>query len=57
VLRSCPRPSIGLYTCDRRVGSEVVNAVRMTYVIQRKSRFYVVDYDGLDPRTGRERRR
>jgi hypothetical protein len=29
----------------------------MTYVIQRKSRFYVVDYDGLDPLTGRERRR
>jgi hypothetical protein len=57
VLGSCPRPSIGLYTCDRRVGSEVVNAVRMTYVIQRKSRFYVVDYDGLDPLTGRERRR
>jgi integrase len=29
----------------------------MTYIVQRKSRFYVVAYDGLDPLTGRERRR
>ena len=29
----------------------------MTYVVQRKDRFYVVDYDGLDPLTGKERRR
>ena len=29
----------------------------MTYIIQRKDRFYVVAYDGLDPLTGRERRR
>jgi len=29
----------------------------MTYIIKRKDRFYVVAYDGLDPLTGRERRR
>ena len=29
----------------------------MAYIVQRKDRFYVVDYDGLDPLTGRERRR
>jgi integrase len=30
----------------------------MTYIVQRKDRFYVVDYDGLDnPLTGKERRR
>lgn len=29
----------------------------MAYIIQRKDRFYVVDYDGIDPVTGRERRR
>ena len=29
----------------------------MAYIVQRKDRFYVVDYDGLDPITGRERRR
>ena len=29
----------------------------MTYVVERRSRFYVVAYDGLDPLTGRERRR
>ena len=29
----------------------------MTYIIQRKDRFYVVAYDGLDPLTGGERRR
>ncbi len=44
-----------------RVGSEVVNAagrwVAMTYIVQRKSRFYVVAYDGIDTLTGRERRR
>jgi integrase len=28
-----------------------------TYIVQRKDRFYVVAYDGLDPLTGRERRR
>lgn len=27
------------------------------YVVERKDRFYVVTYDGLDPATGRERRR
>lgn len=29
----------------------------MTYLVQRKNRFYVVVYDGLDPLTGRERLR
>lgn len=29
----------------------------MTYIVQRKDRFYVVAYDGVDPLTGRERRR
>lgn len=29
----------------------------MTYIVQRQDRFYVVTYDGLDPLTGRERRR
>ena len=29
----------------------------MTYIVQRKNRFYVVAYDGLDPLTGKERRR
>ena len=30
---------------------------RMAYIISRNSRFYVVAYDGVDPATGRERRR
>jgi len=29
----------------------------MTYIVQRRDRFYVVAYDGLDPLTRRERRR
>ena len=29
----------------------------MAYIVQRKDRFYVVDYDGIDPITGKERRR
>lgn len=29
----------------------------MTYIVQCKDRFYVVAYDGLDPLTGKERRR
>jgi hypothetical protein len=29
----------------------------MAYVIERNDRFYVVAYDGNDPRTGREKRR
>jgi len=29
----------------------------MTYIVQRKDRFYVVAYDGIDPLTGKERRR
>lgn len=29
----------------------------MSYIVQRKDRFYVVAYDGLDPITGKERRR
>lgn len=30
---------------------------RMTYIVQRQDRFYVVAYDGVDPLTGKERRR
>ena len=33
------------------------HASAMAYIIERKDRFYVVAYDGLDPLTGRERRR
>jgi hypothetical protein len=40
-----------------RAGVYIVDARRMTYIVQRKDRFYVVAYDGLDPLTGRERRR
>lgn len=29
----------------------------MAYIVQRNNQFYVVDYDGVDPRTGKERRR
>jgi len=29
----------------------------MSYIVQRQDRFYVVAYDGIDPLTGRERRR
>jgi integrase len=29
----------------------------MAYIIERHSRFYVVDYDGVDPHTNKERRR
>ena len=29
----------------------------MSHIVQRQDRFYVVAYDGLDPLTGRERRR
>ncbi len=29
----------------------------MAYTIERKDRFYVVAYDGIDPITGRERRK
>ena len=29
----------------------------MSYIVQRNDRVYVVAYDGLDPLTGRERRR
>ena len=29
----------------------------MTYIVQRQDRFYVVAYDGVDPLTGKERRR
>lgn len=29
----------------------------MAYIVERKDRFFVVDYDGVDPITGRERRK
>ena len=35
----------------------MVDDCHMAYIVQRKDRFYVVDYDGIDPITGRERRR
>ena len=31
--------------------------IRMAYIVTRNTRFYVVAYDGIDPLTGRERRR
>lgn len=34
-----------------------VSIIEMAYIISRNNRFYVVAYDGLDPATGRERRR
>lgn len=39
------------------LGVDVVHAVAMSYIIQRQNRFYVVAYCGLDPLTGKERRR
>jgi integrase len=35
----------------------VDQALSMTYIVQRQDRFYVVANDGLDPLTGKERRR
>lgn len=35
----------------------VADDMRMAYIVTRNSRFYVVVYDGIDPLTGRERRR
>ena len=35
----------------------VADDIRMAYIVTRNSRFYVVAYDGIDPLTGRERRR
>jgi integrase len=44
---------------DPRVGTEPVAAEEfdMAYIVQRNHRFYVVSYDGIDPITGRHRRR
>ena len=42
---------------DLRVGLEVCRCSAMSYIVQRKDRFYVVAYDGLDPLSGKERRR
>ena len=48
-------------TAIRRVGFDPNRAGAdhngMAYIIERKNRFYVVAYDGIDPATGRERRR
>ena len=41
----------------RLCGSVVLRLGPMAYIIQRLDRFYVVAYDGLDPLTGKERRR
>ena len=35
----------------------MANLIGMTYIVQRKDRFYVVAYDGLDPITRKEHRR
>ena len=37
-------------------GSDADDTV-MAYIVTRNHRFYVVAYDGIDPLTGRERRR
>ena len=37
--------------------SSTVTIIEMAYIISRNNRFYVVAYDGVDPVTGRERRR
>jgi integrase len=37
--------------------SSTVTIIVMAYIIERNDRFYVVAYDGSDPRTGKERRR
>ena len=37
--------------------SRCPNAVEMAYITTRNNRFYVVTYDGVDPATGKERRR
>ena len=34
-----------------------VDASAMAYIVTRNNRFYVVSYDGIDPTTGKERRR
>ena len=34
-----------------------VEASAMAYIVTRNNRFYVVSYDGIDPTTGKERRR
>jgi hypothetical protein len=52
-------PPMTCASSDLRVGSEGVTAeeVGMAYIISRNSQFYVVVYDGIDPRTNKERRR
>jgi hypothetical protein len=37
--------------------TSTVTIIEMAYIISRNNRFYVVAYDGNDPRTGKERRR
>ena len=37
--------------------SSVADDVGIAYIVTRNSRFYVVAYDGIDPLTGRDRRR
>lgn len=52
----CQAPNRDAHTA-LRVDPDVVESDPMTYIVQRQDRFYVVTYDGLDPLTGRERRR
>lgn len=40
-----------------RVDAFIVEPCGMASIVHRKDRFYVVAYDGIDPLTGRERRR
>jgi hypothetical protein len=37
--------------------SSLADDIGMAYIIERNDRYYVVAYDGNDPRTGKERRR
>ncbi len=40
-----------------RVGAFIVEPCGLAYIVGRRDRFYVVPYDGVDPLSGRERRR
>lgn len=51
----CGRSSLSEVTFGLASNSSMPH--RMTYIVQRKDRFYIVAYDGLDPLTGKERRR
>ena len=52
-----PRSCWARRSTQPRSDMPVVDEGRMAYIVQRKNRFFVVDYDGVDPITGRERRK